>query len=97
MQGEQSSLFETSLNFVCSSSPVKQQARQFPHEKFAPEKCKEVEMISYLLDCYDRVNTEERKAPKVLLITYCDMKYCTDIGFEESILDEEMVYWMKER
>lgn len=47
-----------------SSSPVKQQARQFPHEKFAPEKCKEVEMISYLLDCYDRVNTEERKAPK---------------------------------
>ena len=40
--------------------------RQF-YEKFQPEKCKEVDLINYLLDCYDRVHYEERASPKVEL------------------------------
>ena len=48
-------------------SPMKQPSRHFPFDKFQPEKCVETEMISYLLDCYDRVHLEERNAPKVSL------------------------------
>ena len=44
---------------------MKQPSRHFPFDKFQPEKCVETEMISYLLDCYDRVHLEERMAPKV--------------------------------
>ncbi|XP_048250307.1 ubiquitin conjugation factor E4 B-like [Haliotis rufescens] len=33
-------------------------------EKFPLAKCKEVDMLNYLLDCYDRVAVEERTAPK---------------------------------
>ena len=36
--------------------------REFRYE---PEKCKETDMINYLLDSYDRVGSEERTAPKV--------------------------------
>ena len=46
---------------------MKQPSRHFPFDKFQPEKCVETEMISYLLDCYDRVHLEERNAPKVSL------------------------------
>ena len=35
-------------------------------ERFQPEKgSEEIKLINYLLDCYDRVNIEERMAPKV--------------------------------
>lgn len=33
--------------------------------KYQLENCKEVEMISYLMDCYDRVGLEERLVLKV--------------------------------
>jgi hypothetical protein len=45
-------------------SPDMQPKREFS-EKYKPENCKEVEMISYLMDCYDRAGLEERLAPKV--------------------------------
>ena len=44
---------------------MKQPSRQFPFAKFQPSKCKEVEMISYLLDCYDRVGMERHRASRV--------------------------------
>lgn len=33
--------------------------------KIQPQKRKEVELINYLLDCYERVAFEERTSPKV--------------------------------
>lgn len=45
-------------------SPDMQPKREFS-AKYQPENCKEVEMISYLMDCYDRAGLEERLAPKV--------------------------------
>lgn len=44
-------------------SPDMQPKREFS-AKYQPENCKEVEMISYLMDCYDRAGLEERLAPK---------------------------------
>jgi len=36
-------------------------------DHFTIENCKETEMLNYLIECFDRVGIEERKAPKV----YC--------------------------
>ncbi|KAK3104970.1 hypothetical protein FSP39_014399 [Pinctada imbricata] len=48
--------------FSTMVSPDMQPKREF--SKYPVEKCKEVELINYLLDCYDRVSIEERIAPK---------------------------------
>ncbi|XP_048766609.1 ubiquitin conjugation factor E4 B-like [Ostrea edulis] len=45
------------------TSPDMQPKREFS-EKYQPETCKEVEMMNYLMDCYDRAGLEERLAPK---------------------------------
>ncbi|XP_013929707.1 PREDICTED: ubiquitin conjugation factor E4 B-like, partial [Thamnophis sirtalis] len=34
-------------------------------DHFAIETCKETEMLNYLIECFDRVGIEERKAPKM--------------------------------
>lgn len=47
-------------------SPDMQPKREFS-ARYQPENCKEVEMINYLIDCYDRAGLEERLAPKVSL------------------------------
>lgn len=58
------------ISFLCDDSvgtmmsPDMQPKREFS-AKYQPENCKEVEMISYLMDCYDRAGLEERLAPKV--------------------------------
>ncbi|XP_063409618.1 ubiquitin conjugation factor E4 B-like [Mytilus trossulus] len=44
-----------------SLAPSLQLRREF---KYAPEKCKDTDLINYLLDSYDRVAIEERTAPK---------------------------------
>lgn len=36
-------------------------------DHFTIESCKETEMLNYLIECFDRVGIEERKAPKVCL------------------------------
>ncbi|XP_071146874.1 ubiquitin conjugation factor E4 B-like isoform X2 [Mytilus edulis] len=44
-----------------SLAPSLQLRREF---KYEPEKCKDTDLINYLLDSYDRVAIEERTAPK---------------------------------
>ena len=39
--------------------------RTFQCEKFPPEKCKENDMVAYLLDCYENVDLEQRRYHKV--------------------------------
>ncbi|KAJ8320744.1 hypothetical protein KUTeg_002331 [Tegillarca granosa] len=49
------------------ASPVFSQESPSKREfssKYQPPKCKEIDMINYLLDCYDRVALEERISPK---------------------------------
>ena len=64
-------LFDSSSDdcvYLCRCSPMLSSmpaGRRFPVEKFQPEKSKEVELLNYLLDCYERVGMEERTAPKV--------------------------------
>ena len=43
-----------------------QPRREFS-SKLRPENCKEVDMLNYLFDCYERVAYEERTAPKVCM------------------------------
>ncbi|OXB56782.1 hypothetical protein ASZ78_014678 [Callipepla squamata] len=38
-------------------------------DHFTIENCKETEMLNYLIECFDRVGIEERKAPKELVRT----------------------------
>ena len=35
-------------------------------DHFAIEPCKETDMLNYLIECFDRVGIEEKKAPKVI-------------------------------
>ncbi|XP_069466097.1 ubiquitin conjugation factor E4 B isoform X2 [Ambystoma mexicanum] len=35
------------------------------YDRFTIETCKETEMLNYLIECFDRVGIEERKAPKM--------------------------------
>lgn len=35
-------------------------------DHFTIETCKETDMLNYLIECFDRVGIEEKKAPKVL-------------------------------
>ncbi|KAJ1145164.1 hypothetical protein NDU88_011455 [Pleurodeles waltl] len=35
------------------------------YDRFTIETCKETEMLNYLIECFDRVGIEERKAPKI--------------------------------
>lgn len=35
-------------------------------DHFAIETCKETDMLNYLIECFDRVGIEEKKAPKVI-------------------------------
>lgn len=37
-------------------------------DRFQPQHCKELDVLNYLLDCYERVSIEERTAPKVSFI-----------------------------
>ena len=39
--------------------------RDFRFERFPPERCTETGMVGYLVDCYERVHLEEKKATKV--------------------------------
>ena len=42
--------------------------------KIQPQKKKEVELINYLLDCYESVAVEERTNPKVSLILFVKLQ-----------------------
>ena len=57
------SYLNTDLSFNRSLASSLQLRREF---KYEPDKCKDVDMINYLLDSYDRVAGEERTAPKVI-------------------------------
>ncbi|KAK7093486.1 ubiquitin conjugation factor E4 B-like isoform X2 [Littorina saxatilis] len=46
-------------SFMAEAAPKREFA-----EKFQPPPSKELDLISYLLDCYERISTEERTAPK---------------------------------
>ena len=65
-------LYQTFLNAsatcIFSASPM-MMTPDLPRREFSsklrPENCKEVDMLNYLFDCYERVAYEERTAPKV--------------------------------
>ena len=56
----------------CSASYMAEAApkREF-NEKFQPPPSKELDLINYLLDCYERISNEERTAPKVGACNLC--------------------------
>ena len=49
--------------------------REF-NEKFQPPPSKELDLINYLLDCYERISNEERTAPKVCVCVCVCMCVC---------------------
>lgn len=49
-----------------------EQPRREVGKKVAQVECKEVEMITYLMDSYERVAQEERMAPKVGVCQFID-------------------------
>lgn len=57
--------------YFCSMSPLMspEHERKFT-SKIQPQKKKEVELINYLLDCYESVAVEERTNPKVSLFLF---------------------------
>ncbi|XP_043919080.1 ubiquitin conjugation factor E4 B isoform X2 [Protopterus annectens] len=48
-----------------SSLPAPSGALDSVSDRFTIESCKETEMLNYLIECFDRVGIEERKAPKM--------------------------------
>ena len=64
------------LLFSHSASPMlltpEQPKREFTC-KLRPVRCKEVDMVNYLLDSYERVSLEERTAPKVCFDKFYQM------------------------
>lgn len=53
--------------FSASPMMTPEQPRRELGSKVAQIQCKEVEMMTYLMDSYERVSQEERMAPKVCL------------------------------
>ncbi|CAJ0939333.1 unnamed protein product, partial [Ranitomeya imitator] len=47
------------------TSPIGNSSTESCGDHFTIETCKETEMLNYLIECFDRVGIEERKAPKM--------------------------------
>ncbi|XP_018081118.1 ubiquitin conjugation factor E4 B isoform X1 [Xenopus laevis] len=60
-----SSLFCNSGSFSASSLSSATSSTESCADHFTIETCKETEMLNYLIECFDRVGIEERKAPKM--------------------------------
>uniref|UniRef100_A0A6I8SZ17 Ubiquitin conjugation factor E4 B n=1 Tax=Xenopus tropicalis TaxID=8364 RepID=A0A6I8SZ17_XENTR len=60
-----SPMFCNSGSFSASSLSSATSSTESCADHFTIETCKETEMLNYLIECFDRVGIEERKAPKM--------------------------------
>uniref|UniRef100_A0A8C5PIG8 Ubiquitin conjugation factor E4 B n=1 Tax=Leptobrachium leishanense TaxID=445787 RepID=A0A8C5PIG8_9ANUR len=60
-----SPMFSTAGSFGASSASSGTSSTESYSDHFTIETCKETEMLNYLIECFDRVGIEERKAPKL--------------------------------
>ncbi|XP_075695419.1 ubiquitin conjugation factor E4 B isoform X1 [Rhinoderma darwinii] len=60
-----SPMFCNSGSFAASSLSSGTSSTESCGDHFTIEACKETEMLNYLIECFDRVGIEERKAPKM--------------------------------
>lgn len=63
-------------------------------DRFTIEACKETEMLNYLIECFDRVGIEERKAPKVNYLVFL-WTSCGNIPKRSKVKHETRQVWRK--